>query len=402
LHVAILEARDRTGGRVYTLYPSRPDSLVEAGAEFVHGDFPELDEAIEQSGAAVEEVEELHHLFIDGPVQSLQFDTIWQPISDRLTNYDGPDLSFEQFMRKYCSDISPLDQSLARSYVEGFNAADIRDVSVYWLRLADQSLGEGGGTLRRVSNGFGRIVDYLTKEVIERGVEIKLGTMVTDLVWETGRVRVQTRSGESITASQAIITVPLGVLNDRRSIRFVPDLIDKRRHWQRLKMGAVVKCVFRFSERFWPKEIVFLHTPDKVFETWWSWANGTITGWVGGPRAAKLADHDTLAVRDAALDVLVDAFDTPFHRVQLLLRGWNLFDWQADPFSRGAYMYVPVGQSGVPDRLAGPVQETLFFAGEATELKFAGNVGGAMASGTRVADQCLASAPTVLKEPRKK
>jgi len=46
-------------------------------------------------------------------------------------------------------------------------------------------------------------------------------------------------------------------------------------------------------------------------------------------------------------------------------------------------MYVPVGQCETPVLLAEPLCETLFFAGEATEVKLSGTVGGAMISGAR-------------------
>jgi monoamine oxidase len=60
-------------------------------------------------------------------------------------------------------------------------------------------------------------------------------------------------------------------------------------------------------------------------------------------------------------------------------------DWQADPFSRGAYTYVGVGGGTAPRRLARPVQGTLFFAGEATDPDEMGTVAGAIASGQRAA-----------------
>ena len=66
-------------------------------------------------------------------------------------------------------------------------------------------------------------------------------------------------------------------------------------------------------------------------------------------------------------------------------------DWQTDPFARGAYSYVAVGGDDAQQQLAAPVDETLFFAGEATD--FTGHqstVHGAIASGHRVAEDILA------------
>jgi monoamine oxidase len=65
-------------------------------------------------------------------------------------------------------------------------------------------------------------------------------------------------------------------------------------------------------------------------------------------------------------------------------------DWHADPYSRGGYSYVVVGGSGARERLAEPVDGTLFFAGEATDADEAGTVAGALRSGQRAAREVLA------------
>jgi len=72
-----------------------------------------------------------------------------------------------------------------------------------------------------------------------------------------------------------------------------------------------------------------------------------------------------------------------------MLEDAHVADWQSDPFSNGAYMYVPVGASDLPKRLAEPIESAVYFAGEATEVKLAGTVGGALASATLAANQIL-------------
>jgi len=70
----------------------------------------------------------------------------------------------------------------------------------------------------------------------------------------------------------------------------------------------------------------------------------------------------------------------------------RLHNWQRDPFSRGAYSYVAVGGRKARSGLAAAVENTLFFAGEATDDSGeAGTVAGALASGERAAAQVLAS-----------
>ena len=68
-------------------------------------------------------------------------------------------------------------------------------------------------------------------------------------------------------------------------------------------------------------------------------------------------------------------------------------DWQTDPFSLGAYSYGKVGANEAQQALVEPIQNKLYFAGEATDT--AGNNGtvhGAIASGYRAAKQILNAA----------
>ena len=65
-------------------------------------------------------------------------------------------------------------------------------------------------------------------------------------------------------------------------------------------------------------------------------------------------------------------------------------DWQNDPFSRGAYSYGKVDADGAQQSLSAPVENTLFFAGEATDTSgHNGTVHGAIASGYRAAEEMI-------------
>jgi protoporphyrinogen oxidase len=50
LQVTLIEARDRVGGRIYTVPPAAGELPVELGAEFVHGLPLELIHLIEEAG----------------------------------------------------------------------------------------------------------------------------------------------------------------------------------------------------------------------------------------------------------------------------------------------------------------------------------------------------------------
>ena len=66
-----------------------------------------------------------------------------------------------------------------------------------------------------------------------------------------------------------------------------------------------------------------------------------------------------------------------------------MHDWQADPYARGGSSYVNVDGTGARDELAAPLEDTLYFAGEATDVEHSGTVGGALSSGVRAAREIL-------------
>ncbi|CAH0215376.1 flavin monoamine oxidase family protein [Microbacterium foliorum] len=67
--------------------------------------------------------------------------------------------------------------------------------------------------------------------------------------------------------------------------------------------------------------------------------------------------------------------------------------WSTDAFALGAASFTPVGVlAGARDALAEPIDERLFFAGEATDAEAPGTVGAAIRSGERAAAQLLRAA----------
>jgi hypothetical protein len=94
-----------------------------------------------------------------------------------------------------------------------------------------------------------------------------------------------------------------------------------------------------------------------------------LVGWVGGPLAEKLLLGGELFVLNHALESLARILGVPQRRIEGLLEESYTHDWQADLFTRGAYIYIPVGGLDAQAMLAQPVDDTLFFAGEATNVE---------------------------------
>jgi len=99
-------------------------------------------------------------------------------------------------------------------------------------------------------------------------------------------------------------------------------------------------------------------------------------------RATDAARNELL---DQAIASLAVIFNISTETVRDQLDDSYFHDWRHDPFSRGAYSYVPVSGLDAQTILSQPIDNRLFFAGEATAVGHIGTVHGAIQSGQRAA-----------------
>ena len=117
-----------------------------------------------------------------------------------------------------------------------------------------------------------------------------------------------------------------------------------------------------------------------------------MTGWVGGKQANRLKKKYAGDILQAAIRSLAETFriSPEWLRENLILN--RITDWQELPFSRGGYSFPTVGSSEVKTSLAKPIENTLFFAGEAVDLTSTpGTVEAAIKSGQDCANKVLGS-----------
>jgi monoamine oxidase len=404
--VLLLEARDRLGGRVYTSATTGPGVPVELGAEFVHGRPRELWEIIESARLPTQPVVNLHYARRDGRLTPVT--GTMQRVEQVLQEAKSQG-SQDQSVADYLESRTSIDRetlALAKGYIEGFHAGDTKNMSLQGLVHAESATSASGESQFRLGVGYDAIVDWLRNQLSQSSARIQLGAVVGEIRWSRGRVAVTMSTagngGQTVTAAQAIVTIPLGVLKApegaRGAIRFTPGLADKASALERLEMGAILRLVLWFDTILWPiPELGFIHDTTGLLPIWWTRAPvqaPVLTGWVGGPRAAALASDEPERILHRALESLANALGLEPSRVRSHLRDMYYHDWIGDPFSRGAYSYVAVGGLAAEDRLAKPLEGTLFFAGEATVSD--GNLGtvhGAIASGYRAAREALATQP---------
>jgi len=419
--VRILEARPRIGGRVDTHHPTGWPVPVELGAEFIQGKARSILDRARKARIRVTPTGQ-RRLTLQGG-RLVDVGPLIQKALACVAELHG-DVPVEQALDAQAKAEALPDEvrALARSYVEGYYAADVTLASaeaIGTLERASRAL--HGDQASRVEGGYRRILEALLASVERRaGGALRLSTVVTEVRWSSGQVMVQARkatgpSVEPVGARAAIVTIPLGVLQapagSPGAIRFAPRLHDVERAAAALVQGPLFKVLLRFREAFWMsgtptghaarlRGLGFVFVPDAPVPTWWTTEpveSPVLTGWAGGPIAQELTALGRDERRGRALSSLQHLFGTPRARLETLLDDEREHDWQGDPFARGGYAVTLVGGLGAPRVLAQPVADTLFFAGEHTHTGGqAGTVHGAMETGERAAKACLA----VLRESR--
>jgi monoamine oxidase len=249
--------------------------------------------------------------------------------------------------------------------------------------VRDTSAGEGD---YRILDGYDSLI-----HVLARGLDIRLSTIVKAIDWHGDGVRVTTAEGQIFAADRVLITLPLGVLQSG-GVKFTPALpVEKQSAIDCLRMGPAVKMVYRFAQRILPEGISAVYSPHNP-PMWWSPSFGhdyegqVMTAFATGDWAREL-----LALgEEGALQRGLAALRTELGRDDLQPDDMHLVNWPADPFALGGYSVTPPGAINARAQLAQPVENRLFWAGEATAPNvWAATVHGAYASGRRAASEVL-------------
>ena len=417
--VLVLEARDRIGGRIFTRREPGCTVPIELGAEFIHGRPPEIWQPLEHSGADIVEVEGQSWCVSNGQLGPCRFfsqvDSILEKMDDSL-----PDESFLDFLnRRFPNPQQDPKKEEARrralAYVSGFNAADPNQVGVHWLvhgmRTEERIDGQRAF---RIRNGYADLVEIFRRRLQKNRVEIETSCVVERVSWRPGRAELIVRNHKGVSqlsASRVINTQPLSLLKLRPplagAIECTPSLPrEKLDALEHLEMGDVVRLVLRFQRAFWKDisastdgrrktlaDLSFLFSDDDWFPTWWTTMPikvPLITGWAPFRSAEKLSSCAPSFIVQRSFETLSGLLAVKVDDLKNWLEGSYFHDWQSDPFSRGAYSYGKVGSDGAHAALAAPLENTIFFAGEATDTSGSnGTVHGAIASGYRAAAQIL-------------
>lgn len=405
LSVRILEARERTGGRIETLQPEGLQAPVEMGAEFVHELTDDVRELVHRAGARLIELTG-EHWRADGGVLRRD-EQLFARVGDvlgRMSELVPPDMTVADALGRV-RDASADDRRRARQYVEGYHAADITRASMQAIAVAEDGGDEPApaGTQYRIDGGYDVLVRALQSMVPSDA--LVPGVRVMRVSWRAGDVHVQSRQSDGTTrtdhAGAVVVTLPLPMLfgDGPDVVVFDPSPPAFGSVSRSMAMGSALRVALQFREPFWRNlrskdgrradDAAFFHTASERLPVWWTQHPRDVPlliGWAGGPPARELATLDDGALQIVARDVLSEQLGASRTTLDDLLTGFWRSRWDEEPYARGAYSYVLKDGVETSSLLEQPVENTLYFAGEAFAGQSArGTVTGALASGRSAA-----------------
>jgi monoamine oxidase len=361
-------------------------------------------ESYELGGENIEVREDgsLHSAGDDDEVSG--FDAI-ESMTEWSAAHSQDDLSFAEWL---AGAALPEARALAAAgFVEGFNAADAKRISVQALAMQQRAEDEiDGQSASHVKGGYEQVPQRLAQRLEKAGGAVRLRSQVVRVAWSAGAVTVSLADGEEMRAECVVVALPLGVLQGG-AVRFDPAPGDVLTHASRMAMGQVCRVNLQFKRRWWAElehplheqlqEMSFLLPERRMegahFNVFWSGfpsVDPVLTAWSGGTAAAHFDSLDDHAIAHIACGDLARIFGLTQEQVLDELVGHHRYDWGRDPLFGGAYSWVPVGAVDASKRMTEPVEGTLFFAGEHTDVTgHWGTVHGAMRSGLRAAEQVL-------------
>jgi monoamine oxidase len=382
----VLEARDRVGGRGHTIMAS-PSITFDLCCGWLHS---------ADKNAFVGIAEKLN----------FEIDRTLPPWRDRAVGKAFPPDERADFIRTLDEFFQRLHEAARRGvdspasrYLEPGNRWNpmIDAISTYIngcetdrVSILDFDAYEDTNINWRVRRGYGALM-----AAYGVSLPVHFDCAVTLIDHSAMRVRITTSRG-TLTADMAIVTVPTNLIADE-TIRFSPALSDKVDAAACLPLGLADKVMLALDQpEALPKEGnlrgATMRTEMGTFHLR-PFGQPCIEGFFGGRYAKALEDEGDGAIAAASINEIVSFLGSDMRRK---LKPLKESRWAHDPFARGSYSHALPGHAGKRAMLAAPIDDRLFFAGEATSRNFFSTAHGAHDSGERAAKEVLA----LLQHPR--
>jgi len=381
LSYIVVEARDRLGGRAHTIMAS-PDVTFDLGCGWLHS-------ADRNSFAGIAER------------LSFAIDKARPPWRDQAYDAAFPRAERDEFIRALDAFYTRTAAAAARGidtptsdYLEPGNRWNgmIDAICTYLngceldqMSLLDFEAYEDTELNWRIRRGYGALV-----AAYGAGLPVALNCEVTLIDHSDKRIRLATSQG-TLTADRVIVTVPTNLIAEE-AIRFTPSLPAKVEAAAGLPLGLDNKVTLALDGwEHLPSDSGMRGRSSSARVGGFQlrpFGQPCIEGFYGGSFAREIEAAGEGALAAQAID---DVAALLGNDIRKSLRPLAESRWSADPFARGAYSHARPGHAGKRAVLAAPVDDRLFFAGEATPSDFFSTAHGARDSGDRAAKEALVS-----------
>jgi monoamine oxidase len=381
LHAVVLEARDRLGGRAHTV-GTAIGHPADVGCEWLHcakrnpwtgiarGMGFVIDETLPNWGARVS--------WLEGEEAQRQWMAARDAFDERCeAAAEAP----EDRAESECLEPGNRWNGLIGAISTWANGTELERVSV-----KDHARYESDAQNWRVLDGYGTLIS-----TFGAALDVRFNTVV-ERIDHSGRVITLGTSRGDLAARAAIVTVPTNLIA-RETIRFSPALPDKLAAAAGLPLGIANKLYLAIDGEpgDLPQDRHLIGSTARVRTGGY---HIRIHGWpmiecyFGGTLGADLEAENGAAMRAFALDELAGLFGGDFRK---RLRPIAQSHWVGDPLATGSYSCALPGHAGDREKLAEPVDDRLFFAGEACNLPFFGTAHGAYLSAVAAAERAIAA-----------
>ncbi|HLG88087.1 MAG TPA: NAD(P)/FAD-dependent oxidoreductase [Alphaproteobacteria bacterium] len=380
IEVLTLEARDRLGGRGYTIRP-RADLPLDLGCGWLHSAdrnpfvplARDLGFTLDQTAPGWQRPSDLSRSV---QPERQAFAEALEALEAQLEraakeNREGP--------ASACIDPSDPFAPLYDAFSSFYNGAEFDRVSVL-----DYAAYEDSGVNWRAREGYGALIAALGE-----GCRIQLLSPVSAIDRSGSALKLETPHG-TITAKVAIVTISTDLIAD--GLLFRPALPDKVEAAAGLPLGFADKLFLALErpEEF-PENTVLFGRTDRAATGGYNFrpfGRPYIEAYFGGRNARALEEEGDGAFAAFALDELAGLFGSAMRKRATPIAASA---WAKDPYARGAYSHALPGHSQNRGRLSEPVEDRLFFAGEACSAHAFSTAHGAYRTGVAAAEAALAA-----------
>ena len=405
-NVSILEASGVVGGRVRHL-SGFADFDVELGAEEIHGNNSQWYNIVQQTGATLlTETKEDFNFFRQDPTnpnepilknetESNQYNEYLKAMNfvDSAHSYSGPDITVEQHLASSGISWSLFDVVNARlgnEYGTSNNRLSIRGLaeeSAKWTAGEESYMLKDKTLLSVLETKFAPVLGKVYKN-----------TQVKKVDYSGEKIMLTDQTGKVWEADRVVVTVPIKILQDG-DITFLPALPStKQDALSSIGIGAGMKAIFKFSQVFWKNVLApnlgsilgYPNVPELYAANYGRGETPILTAFIMGEKAEQLSAQGSGGGGTilAHLDNIFGGNVASQSKDEVYI-----MDWSKEPFIKGAYSYPKVGGGLIfRKELASPVEDRIFFAGEATHFEgHSGTVHGAIETGIRAVEELEAS-----------